>query len=536
MVANTGAPILTPQTITFPALPASVPSTSPSITLAATASSGLPVVYSVTSGPATVSGSTLSLTGAAGTVTVAANQAGNSIYAAAPPVSQQFTVVASTTGTTPQTITFPTIAGLAWGSAPLTLQATSSSGLPITYTATGAATVTGSILSLTGAGPASVTATQPGNLTYAPATAVQQSFVVATAPLTVTASNTTITAGSAIPTSFAYSVAGFVYQDNQSVVSGAPAFTVSANQNSPVGTYPIVPSIGTLAAPNYSFVFVNGTLTISGIQSTTTALTASATSAAAGQPVTFTATVTPSSPGTPTGTVTFTGGGISAPGNTGTLSAGVATFTTAALNSGADAVVATYSGDSSYSGSVSAPVQVTIAGPTFTFAANTSGISIKSGQSGSVVLTVTPVDNYTGAVVFNCGDLPQGLSCNFTPSKLTISGSAASQGTLTINTNGLASLTAPMPGPLNPVFAVISLPFGLAGSFLAFGKKRLYKGDHVPGVLVFLSLLTALCGLVACTSGQGTPQASAGLKTITITATDPTSLISQTITLSVTVR
>jgi hypothetical protein len=93
-----------------------------------------------------------------------------------------------------------------------------------------------------------------------------------------------------------------------------------------------------------------------------------------------------------------------------------------------------------------------------------------------------------------------------------------------------------MPGPLNPVFAVISLPFGLAGSFLAFGKKRLYKGDHVPGVLVFLSLLTALCGLVACTSGQGTPQASAGLKTITITATDPTSLISQTITLSVTVR
>jgi YD repeat-containing protein len=67
------------------------------ITLTATASSGLPVTFSVLSGPATVSGSTLTITGA-GTVVVAANQAGNSNYAAAAQVTQTITVTPSQCG------------------------------------------------------------------------------------------------------------------------------------------------------------------------------------------------------------------------------------------------------------------------------------------------------------------------------------------------------------------------------------------------------------------------------------------------------
>jgi alpha-tubulin suppressor-like RCC1 family protein len=59
--------------------------------LSATASSGLPVTFSVVSGPATVSGDTLTLTGT-GTVVVRASQSGNSTFAAAPDVDQTFTV------------------------------------------------------------------------------------------------------------------------------------------------------------------------------------------------------------------------------------------------------------------------------------------------------------------------------------------------------------------------------------------------------------------------------------------------------------
>ncbi len=78
------------QVITFSPIANQVyPSTS-SLTLNATASSGLAVKYSV-SGPATISGSTLTLTGP-GTVTVTASQPGNGVYAAATPVSNTFTV------------------------------------------------------------------------------------------------------------------------------------------------------------------------------------------------------------------------------------------------------------------------------------------------------------------------------------------------------------------------------------------------------------------------------------------------------------
>jgi hypothetical protein len=58
--------------------------------LVANASSGLPVTFSLVSGPATVSGSTLTITDA-GTVVVNANQAGNSSYNPAV-VEQSFTV------------------------------------------------------------------------------------------------------------------------------------------------------------------------------------------------------------------------------------------------------------------------------------------------------------------------------------------------------------------------------------------------------------------------------------------------------------
>jgi hypothetical protein len=61
------------------------------LTLTGMSTSGLPVSYTVTSGPATVAGSTLTLTGA-GTVTVTATQAGNADYGAATAVAATITV------------------------------------------------------------------------------------------------------------------------------------------------------------------------------------------------------------------------------------------------------------------------------------------------------------------------------------------------------------------------------------------------------------------------------------------------------------
>ena len=79
-----------PQTITFPNPGTQTYGVGP-ITLTATASSGLPVSYTVLSGPALVNGSLLTITGA-GSITVQANQAGNGQWLPASPVNDTFTV------------------------------------------------------------------------------------------------------------------------------------------------------------------------------------------------------------------------------------------------------------------------------------------------------------------------------------------------------------------------------------------------------------------------------------------------------------
>ena len=82
-----------PQTIGF-AQPDDKRISDTPFTLAATASSGLPVSFAIVSGPAAVDGATLTLTSAPGTVTVVASQAGDSVHAAAPDVARTFAVIA----------------------------------------------------------------------------------------------------------------------------------------------------------------------------------------------------------------------------------------------------------------------------------------------------------------------------------------------------------------------------------------------------------------------------------------------------------
>ncbi len=79
------------QTINFPAIPDKQTS-DPPFTLNATASSGLSVTYAVLSGPATVNGNTVTLTGATGTVTIRAYQSGDLNFYPAATVDRSFNV------------------------------------------------------------------------------------------------------------------------------------------------------------------------------------------------------------------------------------------------------------------------------------------------------------------------------------------------------------------------------------------------------------------------------------------------------------
>lgn len=87
-----------------------------------------------------------------------------------------------------QTITFEELADLTYGAADFNLAATSSSGLPLTYTSsnTAVATVSGTTVTVVGIGSTDLTASQAGDANYNPAADSVQSLNITTKTLTIT--------------------------------------------------------------------------------------------------------------------------------------------------------------------------------------------------------------------------------------------------------------------------------------------------------------------------------------------------------------
>lgn len=148
----------------------------------------------------------------------------------------------------------------------------SAAGTAITD-ATGTASLTVSIAGINvGTYPGAVVATFAGDTTFATSSGTA-SLVVAPAVLTVTAGNASRIYGDPNPP-FAFTISGFVNGDTASVVTGSPSCT-SVAATSDVGSFPIVCTQGTLAAANYSFAFVSGSLTVTPAALSVTAANAS---------------------------------------------------------------------------------------------------------------------------------------------------------------------------------------------------------------------------------------------------------------------
>jgi hypothetical protein len=306
------------QTITF------TPPTSPvtygvsPITLSATGgASGIAVTFSIVSGPGTISGSTLTITGA-GTVVVAANQAGNTNYLAATQVTQSIVVNQAA-----QTITFtPPTTPVTYGVSPITLSATGGgSGNAVAFSiVSGPGTISGSTLTITGAGTVVVAANQAGNTNYLAAAQVTQSVVVNQAAQTITFTPPT--------TPVAYGVAPITLSATGGASGNAVTFSIVSGPGTVSGSTLTITGVGTVVvaanqAGNANYlaatqvtksVVVNQaaqTITFTPPTSPVTygvaAITLSATGGASGNAVTFSIV---SGPGSISGnTLTITGAG-----------------------------------------------------------------------------------------------------------------------------------------------------------------------------------------------------------------------------------
>ena len=402
------------------------------LTLTATATSGLAVSFaSTTAGVCTVSGTQATFL-AAGTCTIDATQAGNSTYAAAAMVAQSFT--ANAAPLTAQTIAFANPGAQTVGT-PLTLAATATSGLAVSFASTtaGVCTVSGTQATFLAAGTCTIDATQAGNSTYAAAAMVAQSFTANAAPLT--------------------------------------AQTIAfAN-----------PGAQTVGTPLTLTATATSGLAVSFASTTANVCTVSGTQAAFRAPGTCTIDAT---------------------------QAGNSTYATAAMVAQSFTVNA-------------APPP-----PNFTVASPTGQQTIQPGGAATYAVNITPVNgSFTGAVTLSASGLPAGATATFVPASVT-PGSAGAASQLTIQTAVTKAEAAPgSPWPL-------ALPtLSLIGLVLVPGKRR--RRWITPGVLL-VATLGAATALSGCGGGfalaKVTPPTS---YTITVTGTSGADIQTTTVQLTV---
>jgi hypothetical protein len=482
-------------------------------TVSVTSNSSGAMTYGVVSGPATVVGSTVTLTGA-GTVVLQVSQAALGNYGTAT-ATTSFNVAVAT-----PIMTFAPIAGKTYGDAPFVVSATSNSGGVVTYSvASGPARVSGSTVTITGAGIVTLQASSAAQGDYAAATRTA-SFVVAPAQLTLTANDATRFYGGVNPL-FSGTITGLKYHD-----SFPEEFATTAGVDSLPGTYAIVPSVSGTGVSNYTVTASNGTLTVTKAP-TATSLALSAASVNPNQTVTFTAFAAPTlgtPPAAPTGTVTFFDGGTAM--QTIPLTAAGATYTVT-LAPGVHLVRAIYSGDTNFFSSVSGTTgaAVTVDPFDFTITGPAQGATVVAGDAVSLGYKVTPTfGSYPGTITFAVSGLPD--HATYTMSQASLATNAGAQ-TVTMTVQ-----TVPLPGHSRESSSgagwSVLLLLPLAGA----RRMRLRRG--VERLLLAAMLVAGGFGLAAMTGcGSGVVNLPPQNYTVNVTATSGTVQHTSTVTLTV---
>ena len=227
-----------------------------SFSVAATGGGSGNLVTFSSSGACSNVGPTFTMTDGAGTCTVKYDQAGDANYADAPEVTESVTAQKAS-----QSIAFDPVAPKQYGDGDFALNASASSGLPVSFGATGQCTASGNTVHVTGAGSCTITASQTGDSNYDAAAVVPRTFSIDKAVLMVDPSPSTSTRQYSDPNpSFSPHITGFVNGENESALTTQPVCSPIAGRSAAPGNYGVLCSGG--EAGNYSFSYTGGTLTV----------------------------------------------------------------------------------------------------------------------------------------------------------------------------------------------------------------------------------------------------------------------------------
>ncbi len=262
---------------------------------------------------------------------------------------------------------------------------------------------------------------------------------------------------------------------------------------------------------------------------TSITLTPSASSIAAGQPLTLSAALLPTllNRPAPSGLVTLYDG--QTPIGQGVLSDGSFAFNTSALATGTHTLAVSYGGDGSFNPNRSGAVSVTVTAPLpptpdYQFTLSASDLTIVQGQSGTLGVTIAANPSLSASVSFACSGLPAEAACTFNPASLNVTPGQTGTAVITIATKAASSAQARLDSRspfLLPAGAALA---GILCWMLPLGvrARRLWMVVLAAVCLATGSAVLTGCGGSAAASGPGAPTdpgTPAGSSVVTVTAT-----------------
>jgi hypothetical protein len=294
-----------------------------------------------------------------------------------------------------------------------------------------------------------------------------------------------------------------------SPVAGSFSYSPAAGTVLNVGPHTLTATFTPTDTTDYTTATATVTLTVIPV-TPTLGLTSNTNPIFLSNAVTFTATIA-SLATPPTGTVVFMDGTTQI--GSGTVSAGIATFTTTALSAQVHSITAAYSGDSSYGPANSGALSERVVD--FTLAPAGSGsVSVAAAGLASLPVVITPVDGSTlpGAITLSVVGLSLDSKAVFSPATV-----AAGSGTTTVTLQVQLPGSAALERPARP-FANGSLPLAFCLILLPF-SGRLRKGARRWKNLALLALVGAVLtvGLNGC-GGSSTLKAQSYSLTVTAAA------------------
>ena len=260
---------------------------------------------------------------------------------------------------------------------------------------------------------------------------------------------------------------------------------------------------------------------------TQTLLSSSVNPSVAGQTVTFTATVSSTSPavGTPAGTVQFSIDGAAAGAPMALNAAGQATYSTGALPDGQSSIIAVYSGSSGFTGSIAAPLTQSVLDFVL-LGGTTKAATVFPGQSAAFEFTIAPQGAFSSQVIFSASGLPPGATASFNPQSV-IPSAAPTTVILTIQ-------TAKLSAALRPAWPISATPALLLGILLpVLGVRRMRRALTRRGS--FITAIVSL-GLATVIGGCGGGFFNQPPKTYSITVTASSGALQHSTTVNLTVQ